>query len=107
MLAAGDAARGRATGTSVPVATATLCSARGSTGGSRPRAARSTCPTAPGVIAEIALALGRAGVNIVDMALSPSQDNSQASSRCGSPATSGRPAPRSSIADLGFPVVRA
>ena len=37
----------------------------------------SRCPTGPGVIAEIALALGRAGVNIVDMALSPSEDNSQ------------------------------
>ena len=31
----------------------------------------------PGVIAEIALALGRAGVNIVDMALSPSRDGNQ------------------------------
>jgi prephenate dehydrogenase len=31
----------------------------------------------PGVIAEIALALGRAGVNIADMALAPSEDNSQ------------------------------
>ena len=34
-------------------------------------------PNRPGVIAEIALALGRDGVNIVDMALSPSQDNSR------------------------------
>jgi prephenate dehydrogenase len=34
-------------------------------------------PNRPGVIAEIALALGGAGVNIVDMALSPSQDNSR------------------------------
>jgi len=31
----------------------------------------------PGVIAEIALALGRAGINIVDMALSPSRDGNQ------------------------------
>jgi prephenate dehydrogenase len=31
----------------------------------------------PGVVAEIALALGRAGINIVDMALSPSRDGSQ------------------------------
>jgi prephenate dehydrogenase len=31
-------------------------------------------PNRPGVIADIALALGRAGVNIVDMALSPSAD---------------------------------
>ncbi len=34
-------------------------------------------PNRPGVLAEIALALGRADVNIVDMALSPSQDNSR------------------------------
>ena len=41
------------------------------------RAGRTSCassvPNRPGVLAEIALALGRAGVNIVDMALSPSQ----------------------------------
>ena len=34
-------------------------------------------PNRPGVLADIALALGQAGVNIVDMALSPSQDNSR------------------------------
>jgi prephenate dehydrogenase len=34
-------------------------------------------PNRPGVIAEIALALGQAGVNIVDMALSPSADSSR------------------------------
>ncbi len=38
---------------------------------------RASVPNRPGVIAEIALALGRAGVNIVDMALSPSEDNRQ------------------------------
>lgn len=38
---------------------------------------RVSVPNRPGVIAEIALALGRAGVNIADMALSPSQDNRQ------------------------------
>ena len=31
----------------------------------------------PGAVAEIALALGRAQINIVDMALSPSRDGSQ------------------------------
>jgi prephenate dehydrogenase len=36
---------------------------------------RVTAPNRPGVIAEIALALGRGGVNIVDMALSPSHDD--------------------------------
>ena len=34
-------------------------------------------PNRPGVIADIALTLGRAGINISDMALSPSPDNSQ------------------------------
>jgi prephenate dehydrogenase len=36
---------------------------------------RVAAPNRPGVVAEIALALGRGGVNIVDMALSPSQDD--------------------------------
>ncbi|HTZ85105.1 MAG TPA: prephenate dehydrogenase/arogenate dehydrogenase family protein [Solirubrobacteraceae bacterium] len=38
---------------------------------------RVSVPNRPGVIAEIALSLGRAGVNILDMVLSPSPDNSQ------------------------------
>jgi prephenate dehydrogenase len=38
---------------------------------------RASVPNRPGVIADIALALGRAGVNIVDMVLSPSQDFSR------------------------------
>jgi prephenate dehydrogenase len=38
---------------------------------------RASVPNRPGVIAEIALALGGEGVNIVDMALSPSEDNRQ------------------------------
>jgi prephenate dehydrogenase len=38
---------------------------------------RVAVPNRPGVVAEIALTLGRAGVNIVDMALSPSQADGQ------------------------------
>jgi prephenate dehydrogenase len=38
---------------------------------------RASVPNRPGVIAELALALGGAGVNILDMALSPSEDNRQ------------------------------
>jgi prephenate dehydrogenase len=38
---------------------------------------RISVPNRPGVIAEIALALGGAGVNIRDLALSPSEDNSE------------------------------
>jgi len=41
------------------------------------RELRASVPNRPGVVAEIALALGRAGVNIVDMALAPSADNRQ------------------------------
>jgi prephenate dehydrogenase len=41
------------------------------------RELRVAVPNRPGVIADIALTLGRAGVNISDMALSPSADNSQ------------------------------
>jgi prephenate dehydrogenase len=36
---------------------------------------RVTVPNRPGVVAELALALGRGGVNIVDMALAPAADN--------------------------------
>jgi prephenate dehydrogenase len=38
---------------------------------------RTSVPNRPGVIAEIALVLADAGVNILDMALSPSEDNSR------------------------------
>ena len=38
------------------------------------RELRALVPNRPGVVAEIALALGRAGINISDMALSPSPD---------------------------------
>ena len=47
-------------------------------------------PNRPGVIAEIALALGEAGVNIGDLALSPSRDKARAWWRCGSAAMSRR-----------------
>jgi prephenate dehydrogenase len=41
------------------------------------REVRVAVPNRPGVIADIALTLGHAGINISDMALSPSPDNSQ------------------------------
>ena len=46
---------------------------------------RASVPNRPGVIAEIALALGRDGVNIADMALSPSEDNRQGVDRAVDP----------------------
>lgn len=67
---------------------------------------RVSVPNRPGVIAELALALGQAGVNIVDMALSPSEDNRQGVIALW---VSGEPhAARAQelIADLGFPVAR-
>jgi len=68
---------------------------------------RASVPNRPGVIAELALALGQAGVNIVDLALSPSEDNRQGVVALW---VSGEPhATRAQelIADLGFPVARA
>ena len=46
----------------------------GLVGGST-RELRVAVPNTPGVVAELALTLGRAGINISDMALSPSPDN--------------------------------
>jgi len=68
---------------------------------------RASVPNRPGAIAEIALALGRAGVNIVDMALAPSAED-----RPGGLAlwiAGDEHAARASelIAGLGFPVVQA
>jgi prephenate dehydrogenase len=68
---------------------------------------RASVPNRPGVVAEIALALGQAGVNIADMALSPSQDNRQGvvSLWIGGEQDAGRALEL--IAGLGFPVASA
>ncbi len=68
---------------------------------------RASVPNRPGVIAEIALALGGAGVNILDMVLSPSQDNRQGvvALWIAGDEHSGRA--RELIAALGFAVVQA
>jgi prephenate dehydrogenase len=68
---------------------------------------RASVPNRPGVIAEIALALGGAGVNIVDMVLSPSQDNRQGVVALWIAGDEQAGRARELIADLGFPVVRA
>jgi prephenate dehydrogenase len=57
------------------------------------------------VIADIALALGRAGVNIVDMALAPSQDNRQGVVALWIGGEDDAARARELIAALGFPVV--
>jgi prephenate dehydrogenase len=70
------------------------------------RELRVSVPNRPGVVAEIALALGSAGVNIADMALAPSQDNRQG---VVSLWIAGAEAARAGelVARLGFPVVQA
>jgi prephenate dehydrogenase len=75
--------------------------------GGEVRELRASVPNRPGVIAEIALALGREGVNILDMALSPSEDNRQGvvALWIGGEQHAGRA--QELIAGLGFPVGRA
>ncbi len=71
------------------------------------RELRVVVPNRPGVIAEIALALGRAGVNIVDMALSPSEDNRQGVVALWLPGEAQLARAQELIGELDFPVVRA
>jgi prephenate dehydrogenase len=47
----------------------------GPAGGGAVREIRAAVPNKPGVVAQIALALGRAGINISDMSLAPEPDN--------------------------------
>jgi prephenate dehydrogenase len=68
---------------------------------------RASVPNQPGVIAEIALALGGAGVNILDMALSPSEDNRQGVVALWIGGHQHSLRAEQLIADLGFPVARA
>jgi prephenate dehydrogenase len=68
---------------------------------------RASVPNRPGVIAEIALALGGAGVNILDMALSPSEDNSQGVVALWIAGERETARARELIAGLGFPVALA
>ena len=68
---------------------------------------RVSVPNRPGVIAELALALGQAGVNIVDLALSPSEDNRQGVVALWVSGEMHATRAQELIADLGFPVARA
>jgi prephenate dehydrogenase len=68
---------------------------------------RASVPNRPGVIADIALALGRAGVNIVDMALSPSPDMSQGLVAVWIRGDKEAALAAKLIGDLGIPVARA
>jgi len=68
---------------------------------------RASVPNRPGVIAEIALALGRDGVNIADMALSPSEDNRQGVIALWIRGDDQAGRAQELITGLGFPVARA
>jgi prephenate dehydrogenase len=76
----------------------------GGVGGEPVHELRTSVPNRPGVIAEIALALGEAGVNIVDMVLSPSQDNRQGVVALWISGEERAERARQLIVELGFPV---
>jgi prephenate dehydrogenase len=68
---------------------------------------RVSVPNRPGVVAEVALALGRASVNIVDMALHPAPDNASGQISLW---IAGEPSAREAealVEGLGHPVVRS
>jgi prephenate dehydrogenase len=75
--------------------------------GGRVHELRASVPNRPGVVAEIALALGGEGVNIVDMALSPSEDNRQGVVSLWIGGDEHTQRAQQLISALGFPVVQA
>ncbi len=75
-------------------------------GGEPPAELRVAVPNRPGVIAELALELGRAGVNISDMALYPAPDMSEGVVALWIGGTAAAERAGSLIAELGYPVVR-
>jgi prephenate dehydrogenase len=79
----------------------------GGLGGDSINEIRAAVPNRPGVIAEIALALGGAGVNILDMVLSPSEDNRQGVVALWIVGEEDSSRAQQLIAELGFPVARA
>jgi len=66
------------------------------------REIRASVPNKPGVVAEVALALGRAGINISDMSLAPEADNSTGIIALWVPATDAERAIEL-VAELGYP----
>jgi prephenate dehydrogenase len=67
---------------------------------------RASVPNRPGVVAQIALELGRAGVNISDMALYPASDMTEGVVAMWIAGESATERAQSLIAGLGFPVAR-
>lgn len=68
---------------------------------------RASVPNRPGVIAQLALELGRGGVNIVDMALYPAPDMSEGVVALWIAGEEPAQRAESLVAGLGFPVTRA
>ena len=67
---------------------------------------RVSVPNRPGVVAEVALALGRGNVNILDMALYPAQDRSTGSIALWIAGEAQAAAAERLVAGLGLPVAR-
>jgi len=67
---------------------------------------RASVPNRPGVVAQIALELGRAGVNITDMALYPASDMSEGVVALWIGGERSAQRAQALIGDLGFPVAR-
>jgi prephenate dehydrogenase len=68
---------------------------------------RASVPNRPGVVATLALELGRAGVNIADMALYPAPDMSEGVVALWISGEEAAERARELVGALGFPVVRA
>ena len=68
---------------------------------------RLTVPNRPGIVAQVALALGRADVNIVDMALSPAPDMSSGAMTLWIAGDGQAARARELVEELGFPVAEA
>ena len=68
---------------------------------------RVSVPNRPGVVAQLALELGRAGVNIADMALYPAPDMSEGVIALWISGEAPAARARELIAGLGFPVSTA
>ena len=109
MLAAGDAPAVRSWNEQARADREALLGAGlvGGAGGQAILELRAAVPNRPGVVADIALALGRSGVNILDMALAPSEDNRQGVVALWIAGEESAGRAQRLIADLGFPVARA
>jgi prephenate dehydrogenase len=68
---------------------------------------RVSVPNSPGVVAQIALELGHAGINITDMALYPAADRRDGSIALWIAGDGAADRAQELVGGLGFPVVRA